>query len=833
MPHAVDTPSTHTDNVQNTQEHTLSTQDTATNITQSQTTQYSTKTTAGGKSKKTSVRGNKKGVPSEIGKTYARSLILSQPTHTGSLRRTVSLKNAQAAARQTSVDDLRQIADVSMLDDTLPSPAKERLSSSQPSLPPKPTQVETDYTLDSAPGPQPAFARRDAYSIVISNTPAAEQDPEEEGAAIPHPDVLDDWNWDGVSTGSQWTDVDSQATGRASLLPPIGKRSGVSKDLATERARDLLMTGKEALESSKTLKRELRATTVECLNNLYELVLSLSDSRQRHRLNLEIEKSRAARELVRVERAHHEEIRKLRKEFDERLQNTQEALRETHRMVEGIQGWLNSEVGGLISTVKAFRREAREPGPRALPPPQQTTTAQTPTEEYTRELKEISAKITSLATEIHYLQQDRVPTRQGSPTSQSPKTPNQEDPLKASLESLREEMEASRKEIARIRQGISDLKNKNREEVREELTTATAPIQNKTTKLLEEIGEVKDIVLANCGLHTSGATGLGTELAITDTTAKIEGILNPLKAEVAEIASTSRALNSKIERLEHPQPPTTSAKVQKPKSYAETLKTRPSPKPNHTLIVSSTDPSKTGDKVIDTIRTTLDLKNSGLRVDRVRKAKNSKVILSCASREDAQLLQNKIKSNQGLKVTEAKTSNPLIVIKNLLSYHTDEDICQHLRAQNKKLFEGLSGDDKTLKVRYRKRARNDLQCHPVMEVAPKLHKRILEQGHVHIGLEKRTVEDQSPLIQCAKCLGFGHTKALCKEKEQACNYCGDIHSWQDCPVRKQGGPPKCRNCTKAQKGATHNTNTSHLAFSDECPEKAIWDGIARSKIAYC
>ncbi|XP_049886934.1 uncharacterized protein LOC126381497 [Pectinophora gossypiella] len=729
-----------------------------------------------------------------------------------------------------------------MLDDTLTTPVKARTNA--PTPPPRkhkspqktgqePEQPGSKEEVDQSAStkvqgpPEVAIARKDAYSIVISTTPGKGEEDTEEDYAGPIPavnPVLEDYKWEESSNGSQWTDVDSQPTGRLSLLPSIGTHTGVSKDLATQRAREYLLVGKGALESSKTLKRELRATAVECLGNLYELVLSLADSRNRHRLNLEVERSRAARELVRVERAHHVEMQRLREDFDKRLQTTQETLKETQGLAEGIQSWLNSEVGGLISTVKTSRREET---PRALPPP--PTYIQSSVD-HTKELAEISDKLTSLATEIFYIKQDRSPKKHGSQTpSASPTSRPETDPLQQSLASLRTEMEASRKEIALIKKGISDLKCATREEVREELSTATAPIHKKASKLLEEVSEVKDVVLANGGLQASGAMGLGTELAMTDTTATIEGLLNPLKADVAEIASTSKALTTSMQwfnsKLKTPE--TTTART-----YAETLKCKPKPRPNHTLIVSSTDPTKTGDGVLDTIRTTLDFKSSGLRVDRVRKARNSKIVLSCESPEDARLLQQKIKTAATLKVKEAKAAHPLIKVKNLMAYHTDDELCQNLRAQNKELFEGLKGEDASLKVRYRKRARNNLQCHPVLEVAPKLHKRILEAGHVHIGLEKRPVEDQSPLVQCAKCLGFGHTKALCKERDQACNYCGDSHSWQDCPVRKQGGEPKCRNCMKAQKGATNN-NKAHMAFSDECPERAVWDGIARAKIAYC
>ncbi|KAG7296687.1 hypothetical protein JYU34_020557 [Plutella xylostella] len=89
--------------------------------------------------------------------------------------------------------------------------------------------------------------------------------------------------------------------GRPSMLfAPSGKRKGVEMDVATKLANEMLQKGKEALEQACKIKREHKTTALESLAGLYEIVLSLSDSRSRHRCNLEKERSRHATELMRV-----------------------------------------------------------------------------------------------------------------------------------------------------------------------------------------------------------------------------------------------------------------------------------------------------------------------------------------------------------------------------------------------------------------------------------------------------------------------------------------------------------------------------------------------------
>ncbi|GBP00865.1 hypothetical protein EVAR_50149_1 [Eumeta japonica] len=249
-------------------------------------------------------------------------------------------------------------------------------------------------------------------------------------------------------------------------------------------------------------------------------------------------------------------------------------------------------------------------------------------------------------------------------------------------------------------------------------------------------------------------------------------------------------------------------KLTNPKpSYAEAAAKSPTPQPNHTLIVSSKDKTHTGEHVLQIIREAIDTKKSGAKVERVRKARNQKVILKCSTKEDMEAIQNKMRSRKEIKVEAAKAANP--------PAHHERDI-------NLK--------EVTIRVRYRKRARNQLQCHPVLELSPSVHKRFLEAGKLYIDLQKVAVYDQSPLVQCAKCLGFGHTKAVCGEKTATCSYCADkTHEWEKCPRRKQNEEPKCKNCW--ENGI--KTEANHEAFSNKCKVRQKWDEIARSRIAYC
>lgn len=250
--------------------------------------------------------------------------------------------------------------------------------------------------------------------------------------------------------------------------------------------------------------------------------------------------------------------------------------------------------------------------------------------------------------------------------------------------------------------------------------------------------------------------------------------------------------------------------------------------PKHSIIVSSDVEKDTSDEVLGKVRSALDARASGLQIQRVRKARNQKVVLSCNSREDMEIMAEKISSDRSLKVEEAKNKDPLVIIKDLLSYNTDDDIVASLKSQNPGLLGNVADDHFRATVRYRRRARNPLANHVVLQVSPVLWQKLTSAKHVHIDIQRVTVQDQSPLVQCTRCLGYGHGRKLCKEPADLCSYCGGPHHQAECSNYLVGEPPSCRNCKLAK-----YTVTGHNAFSGECPIRKRWDEIARSSVAYC
>lgn len=263
---------------------------------------------------------------------------------------------------------------------------------------------------------------------------------------------------------------------------------------------------------------------------------------------------------------------------------------------------------------------------------------------------------------------------------------------------------------------------------------------------------------------------------------------------------------------------------------AKPSRTRPPiPMTLHSMAIASTNDQETGDEIIQKIRKTIDAKTEGIQIDRLRKAKDRKVIVGCRTREEIQRVKDRIrKTGEDLTVEEIVNKDPLVKLKDVLNYNTDEDILKAMITQNKHIFGVTELDESRMKIRYRIKTRNPHTSHVVVRVAPKLWQTLTAAGRVHIDLQNIRVEDQSPLIQCTRCLGYGHGKKYCKEELDKCSHCGGAHLRMECQKWKEGLEPTCCNCTKEDL-----VSVEHNAFSHECAVKKRWDRIARSMIAYC
>jgi uncharacterized protein (UPF0147 family) len=115
---------------------------------------------------------------------------------------------------------------------------------------------------------------------------------------------------------------------------------------------------------------------------------------------------------------------------------------------------------------------------------------------------------------------------------------------------IQSEIQVLRKDLRELKEDLQRPKPTpmSAEEAKRVVETATEPLLRHTKTALAFLEEVRDLQIANGGPQNSSASmGLGTEITITEAVTQIEGIINPLKENVAEVAKESKALNTTCE----------------------------------------------------------------------------------------------------------------------------------------------------------------------------------------------------------------------------------------------------------------------------------------------
>ena len=142
------------------------------------------------------------------------------------------------------------------------------------------------------------------------------------------------------------------------------------------------------------------------------------------------------------------------------------------------------------------------------------------------------------------------------------------------------------------------------------------------------------------------------------------------------------------------------------------------------------------------------------------------------------------------------------------------DLAQRMLIQNPELAmlipEGGNLKDVIKIVRFARMGANGGLRKVFVMVSACAREALNELGHVFIGYRRARVVDETPLLQCYKCLGFGHTSNNCKNEER-CGYCAAGHRTSDCKVKDDIGKHECFNCRKYM-----NVRANHRASSYDC-----------------
>lgn len=197
--------------------------------------------------------------------------------------------------------------------------------------------------------------------------------------------------------------------------------------------------------------------------------------------------------------------------------------------------------------------------------------------------------------------------------------------------------------------------------------------------------------------------------------------------------------------------------------------------------------------------------------------KNGDCVIKFNQKDDVNCIAKKMEDNLGIKAQ----SRPILIPKMTISYvpkyiSLGELVTELIVKSNKWLEEMIkSGECFEVLFTYEVKDWGSIVC----RVSPKIRAELMLHGNM-IKVENRScpIKDRFHVLQCGKCLEFGHRTKVCRKETVTCTHCAEGHKWKDCPHKDMKEKLCCSNCSAtADGGISFASSTNHEVRSHKCP----------------
>ncbi|KMQ88827.1 putative 50 kda protein in type i retrotransposable element r1dm [Lasius niger] len=199
----------------------------------------------------------------------------------------------------------------------------------------------------------------------------------------------------------------------------------------------------------------------------------------------------------------------------------------------------------------------------------------------------------------------------------------------------------------------------------------------------------------------------------------------------------------------------------------------------------------------EAVQRAIDPGEMGLKVSRLIKIRNNGIKIEACDVDIGKLRSSRGLCEAGLEVKEEAKLNPRVIIRNVPVELSEEDIMSQLLKRN------LDGEEDNIRIIYRFPARAGRAVSScVVEVSSNMRKKLLSRDRIFLGWSACTVGDHVKVLQCYKCLSFGHIAKNCSG-DARCSHCSGKHETIACDKRNES--PCCFNCKSANENSISHT----------------------------
>lgn len=163
-----------------------------------------------------------------------------------------------------------------------------------------------------------------------------------------------------------------------------------------------------------------------------------------------------------------------------------------------------------------------------------------------------------------------------------------------------------------------------------------------------------------------------------------------------------------------------------------------------------------------------------LEIRQIKQKGPTQFVLKCATEEIAIQVEAQLKEKyrEGIAIKAAAIKLPQIKLIRINGATTDTDeIHEQLLRQNKILREG----NFEITSSYEVKSPRGSYINAILQCDLQLHNKIVQQRTLIYGFSEVRVFEHVEILQCARCLGYGHLAGSCKSATH-CRRCSEAHA---------------------------------------------------------
>lgn len=315
-----------------------------------------------------------------------------------------------------------------------------------------------------------------------------------------------------------------------------------------------------------------------------------------------------------------------------------------------------------------------------------------------------------------------------------------------------------------------------------------------------------------------------------------------ISAVKQELASFKRQINTAATTNQQQQGMHPLSYSQAVRTTARTAPSLPPPPPPQTtppatkpaLIIASKKEGASSADTLSSWRSTVSFKDTNFAPAGVHFVSNHKLRVDFDSEAHLQATLQKIgESNPYITAEVSKKLKPMFIVKGVNSEISPDELKSIIINQNDFIKSSIK-DHNDLTFKFKRPNRNNKLYNAVFMTTPHIWRDIFKSEKLNVDHQRLHFEEFIPLLQCFKCLSYGHTRKFCTNSDTLCSHCSESgHEFKDCPVKKDLSKVTCYHCkTFAEKSKGSSDKIKHSATSDICPRKQSMVVRTRSRVDY-